>query len=36
VGRVLKPIRLPERVLGRFNAIGANENTKKWLARFDD
>jgi len=36
VGRVLKPIRLPERVLAIYNAIGGNENTKKWLARFDD
>lgn len=35
VGRVLKPIRLPEADLGIYNAIGGRENTREWMARFD-
>jgi hypothetical protein len=36
VGRVLKPLRIPSDVLGNWDGIGGTENTREWLARFDD
>lgn len=36
VGRVLKPLRIPLDVLQRTNHIGGMDNTRKWLARFDE
>jgi hypothetical protein len=35
VGQVVKPLRIPLDVLGRYDEIGGNQNTRNWLARFD-
>jgi hypothetical protein len=36
VGQVLKPLRIPLDVLGSYDEIGGGQNTRNWLARFDN
>ena len=36
VSRVLEPIRVPPETLGRHNDIGGTNNTRRWMARFDN
>ena len=34
--RILEPIRVQPEVLGRLNDIGGRNNTRRWIARFDE
>ena len=36
VSRVLEPIRVPPEALRRFSVVGGRNNTRRWMARFDN
>jgi len=36
VSRVLEPIRVPPEALGRLSNVGGRNNTRRWMARFDN